>query len=993
MFGFGQQQPQQQANAFGQPSTSLFGTQTQPPVTSFGAASSGFGTQSSFGGGLTSTPTGTKFAPVAGTDSVLKNGSTTTITTKHQCLTAMNEYSNKALEELRFEDYASGRNKGVANITGVSGFGQTQQQPTSSGFSFNFPASTSNSIFGKPTTSIGFGTPAVQQPGTSLFQTGFGQQPQQQQNKPLFGNTATTTNLFGGGLNTTPGTSIFGQQQPTQPVATTPFSFGSPAAAAPKPAVGLFGTQLSQPSAPTPLFNAQQPQQQPFGGIGLNKPTTSLFPMTSTANAFGSLTQTQTPFSLGAAPATSTAPSLFGQQPVSSAAPFSFNTPSATLTLPSQSKAPFSFPSFGTTNTVVSQPSLFSTPATSAPSFGFGTTTTGSLFNPTTSQSAFPALNFGTGSTAGGFSFGQPTQAQNLFSQGLQQQQPQPVSSSHDLLMTRLRTLPYGTNPAPIKFKSVTDISSLKMTPGKKVHFFEGSGKYLTVCGNKVTIYSGLEDYKKSMEERFSVQLKNHSFLTTSTSCPIPVAGVKKKVVNSMNSKSLNLLILALYGDILKTGEGEADLYEQEEVRRNCLIDWLIQRNADKYRIPLTGDPVSKIFYFLCLNDIKSAVDEAVKSHQPRLVLLLSCGLCTLTRDQALAQLDSWKSSGGDAFIEEGILRLFILVSGSMSWTISTGQVISCMTGLEWSQELTLALIYNQETGLSECISSSLPPEIVKSRELANDIEMHLIANYNDSQWKSLSQCQSLLETWFLHQSLAAFNAIPIDDVVLSDSLHGQVVSQLVHTNIKWAAFVSLFIRDDDLRKKTLSEVLHVNAHSIIKDNEVESFLTETLLIPNKEVASAKAVFFKANFSFLEEAKALIEAGRYSLAHDILMDKVFPDLVIQSETDELKDLLDSLRPHRESISSWFSSGGHIYDVYCESLLGSTHSLMKEHPVNMYAMKTVTPKQTLARSEMVQKLMSLDDANLSCLVSAPLPDDTVLANLDLQTNKLLDSLLQ
>lgn len=64
----------------------------------------------------TQTQTGTggvKFNPAQGSDNVMRNGVSNSITTKHQCITAMKEYEAKSFEELRAEDYAAGRKGGI----------------------------------------------------------------------------------------------------------------------------------------------------------------------------------------------------------------------------------------------------------------------------------------------------------------------------------------------------------------------------------------------------------------------------------------------------------------------------------------------------------------------------------------------------------------------------------------------------------------------------------------------------------------------------------------------------------------------------------------------------------------------------------------------------------------------------------------------------------------------------------------------------------------
>ncbi|KAJ3589071.1 hypothetical protein NHX12_009919 [Muraenolepis orangiensis] len=314
-FGFG---------AAGGTSTSLFGN-TNPgttpglfsqPTNAFGAskpasfgafvtsASSGglFGstntTSNPFGGAATASlfgasgftaaqqpGTALKFNPPTGSDTMVKSGVTTSINTKHQCITAMKEYENKSLEELRLEDYQAGR-KGPTNpmaaatgglfgaaapatstaATGLFGsaatntgfFGQAKTGfGTTAGFSFgntntmgqantstmglfgNTVSSQAGGLFGaaaQTSTATGFGA------ATGLFgqtNTGFGTVGTQQSlfgNKPAgFGATTTSTPSFG------TGTSLFGNK-PALALGTgtntSAFGFGANPAGG-----GLFGNK------------------------------------------------------------------------------------------------------------------------------------------------------------------------------------------------------------------------------------------------------------------------------------------------------------------------------------------------------------------------------------------------------------------------------------------------------------------------------------------------------------------------------------------------------------------------------------------------------------------------------------------------------------------------------------------------------------------------------------------------------------------------------
>ena len=88
-----------------------FGSTTNPAGGSgglFGASAStgggglfgATGSTGAFGGGAVAAAGGTTvaFAAPSGQDTMMKNGVTTNINTKHQCITAMKEYESKSIE-------------------------------------------------------------------------------------------------------------------------------------------------------------------------------------------------------------------------------------------------------------------------------------------------------------------------------------------------------------------------------------------------------------------------------------------------------------------------------------------------------------------------------------------------------------------------------------------------------------------------------------------------------------------------------------------------------------------------------------------------------------------------------------------------------------------------------------------------------------------------------------------------------------------------------
>ncbi|XP_066106821.1 nuclear pore complex protein Nup98-Nup96 isoform X4 [Saccopteryx bilineata] len=286
----------------------LFGT-TNTTSNPFGSTSGSLFGPSSF----TAAPTGTtiKFNPPTGTDTMVKAGVSTNISTKHQCITAMKEYESKSLEELRLEDYQANR-KGPQNQVGAgTTTGLFGSSPATSSATGLFSSSTTNSGFAYGQTKTAFGTSTTgfgtnpgglfgqqNQQTTSLFSKPFGQATTTQNTGFSFGNTSTigqpstsTMGLFGvtqasqpGGLfgtatNTSTGTAfgtgtgLFGQ---------TNTGFG---------AVGstLFGnnklTAFGTSTTSAPSFGTTS------GGLFGNKPTLTLGTNTNTSN-FGFGTNT-----------------------------------------------------------------------------------------------------------------------------------------------------------------------------------------------------------------------------------------------------------------------------------------------------------------------------------------------------------------------------------------------------------------------------------------------------------------------------------------------------------------------------------------------------------------------------------------------------------------------------------------------------------------------------------------------------------------------------
>ncbi|RCN27957.1 hypothetical protein ANCCAN_26308 [Ancylostoma caninum] len=83
---------------------------------------------------------------------MMKNGSQTTISTKHMCITAMKAYEGKSLEELRIDDYIA--NRKTPSTTGGGLFGSSTQPAAGTSIFGSTPAKPS--LFGSSTSKVPF---------------------------------------------------------------------------------------------------------------------------------------------------------------------------------------------------------------------------------------------------------------------------------------------------------------------------------------------------------------------------------------------------------------------------------------------------------------------------------------------------------------------------------------------------------------------------------------------------------------------------------------------------------------------------------------------------------------------------------------------------------------------------------------------------------------------------------------------------------------------
>ncbi|XP_043271546.1 nuclear pore complex protein Nup98-Nup96 isoform X2 [Venturia canescens] len=490
-FGFGAPASN---NLFGQPQSGL------QQATPFGQTSTAANT-SLFGntGGITGTMV--KFNPLTGTDTMVKNGVTQNISTRHQCIMCMKEYESKSLEELRLEDYTAGLkgpaqtgqttglfgataqqspfgNTGAITSTGTSGFGSI-----GSGFGASTQTAATGSLFGKPVT--GFGAPTTT---TSAFAF----------------NPATTSNLFGVNTQTKP----FGTAAPTT----------------------LFSNTGTAQSATTGFGVMNGAQNSSFGSFGTTQPTQSIGLFNQNKSAFNIPTSNSGFGAFGQTAAANTGTSVFGPKPLGTTG---FGAPTfGTGTAPSFGNTT-AFGNTQNTNTSLFNSTLkppgqntgFSFGATPVSSSGLGTNTGltlgvgGSLFGQSKPGGLFSSgttgTTFNTGSTFNstpGFGtntgLGNTSLGMNLLGSGMGTNPNQQNSSSvavHQQILA-LVSAPFGDSPLLKNLLPASGKAEELLKPANPVSRTLNSPQYKVTTNNnspkvKPRVVTGVSLSKKSLFE------------------------------------------------------------------------------------------------------------------------------------------------------------------------------------------------------------------------------------------------------------------------------------------------------------------------------------------------------------------------------------------------------------------------------------------------------------------------------------------------------------
>lgn len=119
--------------------------------------------------------------------------------------------------------------------------------------------------------------------------------------------------------------------------------------------------------------------------------------------------------------------------------------------------------------------------------------------------------------------------------------------------------------------------------------------------------------------------------------------------------------------------------------------------------------------------------------------------------------------------------------------------------------------------------------------------------------------------------------------------LNVSFASQLENYGLwQWAIFVLLHIQDQQKRELSVQELLYryVDLTQNEDYRDKEKFIVDVLGVPEKWINWAKAVRAGALKKYHAQADYLLEAKQWALAHEVIMDHIAPDAIINGKFKE-----------------------------------------------------------------------------------------------------------
>lgn len=440
-------------------------------------------------------------------------------------------------------------------------------------------------------------------------------------------------------------------------------------------------------------------------------------------------------------------------------------------------------------------------------------------------------------------------------------------------------------------------------------------------------------------------------------------------------------LCMALWGNysellqITQNTTGANEEHYNVMVRREAVGVWLrnvvqktVEREIESINSVSKNSHEKTILSLLSACKLEEACQEARKAGDHCLALLMAQLRSGATVKKLIKQqLALWQETDVDENLTIDRLKLFMLVAGEPLISSKHGTINVC-EDLDWKRAFAIHLwylspptcsitdaldLYEASFNTTEAQAYAAIPkpeyrendydaELNNGNKQIHDLCYHLLKLYCTGNHdlgellNPLSYTVNPLDyrlSWLMQQTLVALGYTHLSDHVAALT-HTNFATQLeAHGLWHWAIFVVLHLRDSSRRRTAVQDLLlrHIEIDDTPEYVKHEQFLKEELGISSIWIHQAKAIKSSVNKRYGEAAWYYIQAEQWTQAHEIIIEHLAADAIINENYEYLKSLLSSLVPIECSgtISGWSHQGQLLWE-YME-ITSEIQSLLKSAP--------------------------------------------------------------
>ena len=402
------------------------------------------------------------------------------------------------------------------------------------------------------------------------------------------------------------------------------------------------------------------------------------------------------------------------------------------------------------------------------------------------------------------------------------------------------------------------------------------------------------------------------------------------------------------------------------------------RRHGDHIRASekLNG-PTAAVLYLTAKN-VKAACDALMKEKDFHLTLLVSQigSGDDMVQGDIKDQLTAWREQGVISEMSEEIRALYEIIAGNTGVCQGKQNVpvenrastfsISEKFDLDWIQAFALSLWYGRQKshGIQDTVKA-FQEKLTSQEESASPLDargnedplwvlLKLFATQARGNVDGLAnpvfpQALSTLATRWNSQSVFCLHhavvstapGVAVDDNKAEELAVALAFEFGARGNVVGATYALLHITDPFIRAQYIKDML--NAHAAVlndppKDDaaaqsqqDLFGVLEQTLSIPTTWLYAAKALHARSANDSVAELSYQILAKDFSSAHETLLRRVAPRLVIDEDWTELSSILKQFgsSPEEHIGAVAWSEGGGVYEAFVVLMglkeSGKTHS--------------------------------------------------------------------